>query len=122
MIGQLPPEFFQQFFAILKCSPSQALHLEEGLNEVCQRQWLKAQLDVLPEMERETIGRIVEQDGVSIATVNEFLEQRLDQSERLQLWDEAQLKVWGEVLDLVGKSATEQQRKEIKELIKHYKG
>jgi hypothetical protein len=122
VIGQLPPEFFQQFFAILQCSPAQALRLEEGLNDVCQRQWFKAQLDVLPQMERETFGKIVEQDGVSVSTVNEFLEQRLDQNRRLQLWEEAQLKVWSEVLDLVGKSATEQQRKEIKELIRHYKG
>lgn len=121
MIGQLPPDFFHQFFTLLDSSPSKALALEDKINDLCQRQWLKAQMDVLPEMEQVTFGKIVEQDGVSVATLNEFLEQRLDQEKRHELWHEAQLKIWSEILKVVEQVATPEQRRGIKELINRYK-
>ena len=121
MIGQLPPDFFHQFFAILQYEPAEALRIEDRLNDICQRQWLQVQLDILPEMERETFSRAIKQDGVSVATLNEFLEQRLDQSERLDLWHEAQSKIWAQVLKVVGETATVEQRQAIKDLIAKYK-
>ncbi len=121
MIGQLPPDFFHQFFTILDCSASQALALETQLNELCQRQWLQAQLEVLPAIEQETFSRSLEQDGISVETLNEFLEGRLDIDRRQALWQQAQLKVWGEVLSVVDEVGTEKQKQEIKELVERYK-
>jgi hypothetical protein len=122
VIGQLPPDFFRQFFAILDASPSRTLDLEAKINNLCQRQWLKAQMDVLPAMEQDTFGKVLIQDGVSVATLNEFLEQRLNQDQRLELWRQAQLKIWSEILKVVEQVATAQQRRDIKHLIDTYRG
>lgn len=122
MIGQLSPDFFHQFFAILESPPSKTLALEEKINDLCQRQWLQVQMDVLPEIERQTFGEIMVQDGVSVATLNEFLEQRLDSDQRQELWYQAQLKIWAEILKVVEQVATPQQRRDIKDLINRYRG
>lgn len=122
MIGQLPPDFFHQFFAILDTSPAKALELEQKINNLCQRKWLQAQMEVLPEMERESFGRILTQDGVSVVTLNEFLEQRLDQEQRIKLWNQALLEIWGQILQIVERSATAEQRKRIRELVEKYRG
>jgi hypothetical protein len=121
VIGQLPPDFFHQFFAILRYDSADAVRLEDRLKEMCQRQWLQAQLDVLPDMERETFMKIIKQDGVAVSTLNEFLEQRLEEPKRLELWHEAQMKIWSKVLKTVGDAATAEQRQEIKALIARYK-
>lgn len=79
-------------------------------------------MDVLPEIERQTFGEIMVQDGVSVATLNEFLEQRLDSDQRQELWYQAQLKIWAEILKVVEQVATPQQRRDIKDLINRYRG
>lgn len=121
MIGQLPDDFVRQFLAILESSPQKALELEAKINEVCQRQWLQSQMDVLPTMEQETFGRILIQDGISPSTLNEFLEQRLPEQQRIDLWAESQFKIWAGIMQSVEQSTTESQRKSIKDLIAQYK-
>lgn len=121
MIGQLPTDFLRQFLAILESSPDKALALEEQINDVCQRQWLQAQMDVLPQMEQDTFGRILRQDGISAGTLNEFLEQRLPEQQRIDLWADSQLKIWTEIMQTVEKVTTAEQRQAIKELIAKYK-
>ena len=79
-------------------------------------------MEVLPEMERESFGRILTQDGVSVVTLNEFLEQRLDQEQRIKLWNQALLEIWGQILQIVERSATAEQRKRIRELVEKYRG
>jgi hypothetical protein len=122
VIGQLSPDFFHKFFAILDSPPGKTLALEEKINDLCQRQWMKEQLDALPAMERETFDRIVNEADVSASTLNDFLEQRLEQDERLALWEQAQLKLWAEILKVVEEVATPAQRQKIKELISSYRG
>lgn len=120
MIGQLPPEFFIEFFGILDFKSAEAVAYKEKLHELGQRKFLQEQLSILPEMEQETFGDILAQGEASAHTINEFLEQRLDEVTREALWHDSLLFVWQEVLDTIRDNATEAQKAQIRDLVRKY--
>lgn len=120
MTGQLPAEFFEEFFKILKFSRQDAAQFRAQLEDLSQRKFLKAQLEVLPEMEQNTFSKILQQDSISASTINEFLSQRIDAELRQSLWQESLVYVWQEVLNTIKESATPEQKDQIKELVHIY--
>lgn len=120
MTGQLPAEFFEEFFKILKFSRQDAAQFRAQLEDLSQRKFLKAQLEVLPEMEQNTFSKILQQDSISASTINEFLSQRIDAELRQSLWQESLVYVWQEVLNTIKDSATPEQKDQIKELVHIY--
>lgn len=120
MTGQLPAEFFEEFFKILKFSRQDAAQFRAQLEDLSQRKFLKAQLEVLPEMEQNTFSKILQQDSISASTINEFLGQRIDAELRQSLWQESLVYVWQEVLNTIKDSATPEQKDQIKELVHIY--
>src|SRR5690606_10694574 len=106
MTGQLPPQFFIEFFRILSFKPEDATAFQEKLHDLCQRKFLQEQLNVLPQNEQQVFNDILNQDGVSANTINDFLENRLDQDLRQSLWQKSLLFVWQEVLDKIKDTAT----------------
>lgn len=120
MTGQLPPEFFSEFFAILSFKPEEATAFQDKLHDLCQRKFLQQQLDILPENEQQVFNDILNQDGVSAETINDFLDQRLDADLRESLWQESLVYLWQEVLNRVKDSASAKQKSEIKALVQQY--
>ncbi len=120
MIGQLPPEFFTRFFNILDFDPAEAEAFQDRINNLCQRAFLNQQLDVLPDMEQQSFTQLLNQDGIAASTINEFLEDRIEQPLRQTLWEQALLQVWQEILQVVGKNATLKQKNSIRDLLRQY--
>ena len=120
MTGQLPPEFFAEFFHILSFKPEEAIAFQEKLHDLCQRKFLQEQLAVLPENEQRVFTDVLNQDGVSADTINEFLEDRLDDELRQSLWQESLVYLWQEILNRVKDVATVEQKEQIKDLVRQY--
>ncbi len=120
MTGQLPSEFFAEFFAILSFKPEEATAFQEKLHDLCQRQFLQEQLAILPQNEQKVFNDILNQDGVSADTINEFLQDRLNSELRESLWQKSLMYLWQEVLNKVKDSATAEQKDQIKTLVQQY--
>jgi len=120
MTGQLPPQFFTEFFSILSLNPEDASAFQEKLHDLCQRKFLQEQLHILPQNEQQVFNHILNQDGVSADTINDFLEDRLDDELRQSLWQKSLLYMWQEVLNKIKDTATPQQKEQIKALVHQY--
>lgn len=120
MTGHLPPEFFSEFFAILRFSAEDAAAFQEKMNDLCQRKFLDEQLKVLPELEQETFSSILERESVSAETINEFLDQRIDSELQQALWQKSLLYMWQKILEAIGETATPVQKEKIKALVRNY--
>jgi hypothetical protein len=120
MTGHLPPEFFAEFFHILLFKPEEAVAFQEKLHDLGQRKFLQEQLAVLPPNEQQVFNDILNQNNVSADTINEFLEDRLDDELRSSLWQKSLIYLWQEVLDRVKDLASAEQREQIKVLVQKY--
>lgn len=120
MTRTLPSEFFSEFFRILKFSPEEAEAFRATLHELSQRRYLHEQLQVLPDMEREAFNAILDRDDVSAETMNEFLDERIEAELQQELWQKSMLYLWQKILEVVGESATSEQKEQIKQLVRSY--
>src|SRR5690606_6754153 len=93
---------------------------QEKLHDLCQRKFLQEQLHILPQNEQQVFNHILNQDGVSADTINDFLEDRLDDELRQSLWQKSLLYMWQEVLNKIKDTATPQQKEQIKALVHQY--
>lgn len=120
MTGHLPSEFFKRFFEILPFDPKEAEGFGRLVDELCERAYAHALLEALPETERQTYSQLLEQEGISSATVAEFVALQIDDQVQALVWQQALTTVWGEIMGTIGQKASSKQKAEVLELLREY--